>query len=189
MRPVRSNVGYVALVAMLCCTLVQAEPSPAVRYLMSKPASLFDLGMLNLQDRIRRVVADADPPFMFAGKYAEVTATYDYSLNRITVGVAYSGKVAQLPAVNEVESTCTRQLIRLRSILVPPNTVPGIGRSFMHADLNYEEADRPPDVSAQLDKITRVWIWIMLWDAKPEHLFSLSCEGSITGAEVTVTKP
>ena len=47
------SFGLLIFILSMTASPVRAEPSPAVQWLMNEPASLFDIGMIRLEKKIK----------------------------------------------------------------------------------------------------------------------------------------
>jgi hypothetical protein len=96
-----------ALIAFLPLVSI-GQPSPAARWLMSEPMSLFDWGIYRLERRLSAMGSGTPPATL---PYLLGVIAYDGSTNRIRVVSTFVGA--------GTEAECIDSLRRVKSVLVP----------------------------------------------------------------------
>ena len=107
-------VVFTRAVLLLFPLLAVAEPTPAIEYLMREPVTLFDLGMLKLDQAL------VDLNVQGVGRMSTIIA-YDWDKNRIKIGAATlfnKGRTTQA-----AKKGCTEALEKVKSRLgINPST-------------------------------------------------------------------
>jgi len=153
--------GMVFASSIFCVSSVQAEPSPSVQWLMTAPASLFDIGMINLDGFLKYRL----------GKDVHAFALYDWGKNRISISV-----IKELNNSDELNEICKNYMIVLRAIggvvggKTKNNLTSNFSAQFTHP--GYKSSTQPKDT------------WVTL-----DNIFDLTVEVSSKGKTVICTGP
>lgn len=138
---IKSVISFVLLLIILPLPQpAQAEPSSDVKWLMKEPASLFDLGMLELDKRAQRVSRQFEKS-KFVG-LSEAETTYEFDRNLIFVTLRILSQQDPTPA------NCLKYLNPLRVALK------GTGERFGH--WGYRQHNRPKELTANINEIVRI---------------------------------
>ena len=160
----------VLLFAILFATTTtgNTEPTPAVRYLMNEPVTLFDLGMLRLEQ-------------LFGSFTVPVHVTYQWKENRIAIDVFLPSNM-ETKSVQKVR--CKKVITGIKNILMV-NAQTGKPFSFSHSLLpelfshvGFTSTDKPKNVAAELDTITEVSV----------RVFNVMCKSALLSKEILFTQ-
>ncbi len=127
-----------------------ADPASSARWLMDKPASLFDLGMLRLRQRNKEEwTAELNMKTKSKGVLPEDVGVngvvYDLDRNIITILAAFSA-----PYIEAVdEKFCTSILVEYKNIIARYKK--DITAGFDH--IGYSDHSRPKDLDENISKI------------------------------------
>ena len=162
------KIGALALTVLILPIAVCAEPSPAIQKLMNEPASLFDLGMHNLNDHLA---------YAFPAKGINVTvANYDYSRNRIRISRSETLDSGQ----DFAKSICETYAQEIKGALgvhdgdkLILNT---IGSFFAHD--GYENKKTPKNIGIEIRNITEIEVILFCRGG------SVTCYGALDGKSI-----
>ena len=171
----------VLLFAILFATTTtgNTEPTPAVRHLMNEPVTLFDLGMLRLEQIFSNFkVADA--------KEAFVTVVYMWETNRISIHAFVTPNKAEF--VQGPKIRCKALITELKTnLFVNPLTSKPVYRSSrlreLFSHVGFTSTDEPKNVAAELDTITELSVSIV---SEPEA--STTCKSALLSKEILFTE-
>lgn len=165
----------VLLFAILFATTTtgNTEPTPAVRYLMNEPVTLFDLGMLRLEQLFGS--------FTVGSFTVPVHVTYQWKENRIAIDVFLTSNM-EAKSVQKVR--CKEVITGIKNILMVKAQT-GKPFSFSHSLLpelfshvGFTSTDKPKNVAAELDTITEVSV----------RVFNVMCKSALLSKEILFTQ-
>ncbi len=169
------------LVAILFATTTtgHTEPTPAVRHLMNEPATLFDLGMLRLQQKFRKIALD-DFDLVFA------VVSYDWDTNRIKITAFASTE--KIKTVEGRKQGCRKVLKEIKQDLgidletgrpKGPNSF--VSNLFSHVD--YSRRGWPSDLVDELDNMVELTARVF-----GQTGTGALCRSTLLGTEILFTK-
>lgn len=142
----------ILLVLILLSSISLAEPSRAVSWLMNEPASLFDIGMIQLRikntnewvPKLVKNIAKYELKLKLSSTHSG-EVVYNWDENRITIGASFIG--------NPSEKTCRAVLSEYQKILIPrSSSLKYMFAAAPFSHINYS-AKRPTELSENISKI------------------------------------
>ena len=146
------KVMFVACI--LGAAIVQAEPSPSVRYLMGESVSLFEWGIFRLQLTMETLNTGYE-----ASAKQTANVEYDWPKNQLTV------KVIVYPRYRSFQKATARQVCGsiMQEMKLEFGVDPRLGRrigTFFHHQ-QFETTDVPKNMDADLEAITNLEVEVM----------------------------
>ncbi|GEM_PF-6820193 len=171
------TLACTALLA-LAAPAADAEPTPAIRYLLGHQPTMMDFGLLRLQGALERMIRLNEAEFSLGGQSPSVVARYDFDANQITI--EFMDLLPKEPAIaaGDWEQRCRERMARVRALFRGDKASSGIGAQFNH--LGWPDTNRPFTLDAELRNMTYLRMYAQFADAR------LECRGALVGNEVFV---
>jgi len=158
---------------------LRAEPDPLVSWLMNEPATLFDIGMLRLNETL-----DLIKP-TFRGDLI-ASASYSWEQNRIRIGASAVLEKGR----SDFKSVCKKviKLIRRYGGGLPEfdpsygNYPSNYSEFFKHFD--YERKNAPDKYRQKLDQIFQIEVEVVEEDAVYDENVLARCDGPLMSNKV-----
>tara|TARA_R110002167_G_scaffold1696_8_gene8179 strand:+ start:1613 stop:2173 length:561 start_codon:yes stop_codon:yes gene_type:complete len=172
------KLNIVVFLAVLNASGLKAAPTPNISYLMGEPATLFDIGLLRLDEEMKKVRVKNISDLHFY-------TTYDWKENRIKLKAITLGSEAN--NTDEAKDWCRSTINYARQMLLInfETGKPFYGGSsklvelFSHVD--FGRGNKPEGIGAELDGIT---IISASFSAKSGNTRSVNCEAPLLGNKV-----
>jgi len=158
-------------------TMGNTEPTPAVQYLMNEPVTLFDLGMLRLEQIFKKLALEERELNL------NVTVGYAWKENRILIDM-YDRR-DKVESVQSRKMLCKEDIATLKNFLwisaetgKPPfSPTSRLQELFSH--IGFSRKSEPKNIAAELDTITELSVRLF---TKPSDL--TKCKSALLSKEV-----
>jgi hypothetical protein len=170
----------VVLFILFSVNISQAEPSSNMKYLMNKPISIMDWGLINIDLQLRKLT---DKTYAHELKEAQIIAPsviYNRGTNRIIIHIGIGGANTK----EQAKEWCKSTVDKIRSMFFinldtgKPYSVNG-ALYFYFTHVGYSKKSEPKGLSEELDNITVIKVEVIYQNSK-----SLICEAPLLGTSV-----
>lgn len=173
------NIIVVLSILLLQSHISSADPSQNIKYLMNEPVSLFDLGILRLNEQVKGLK-------LTNGGKLESTVDYEWDRNRIRI-LVFGPSDMHPKSLMEAKNWCHESFrsIRLTFGVNPDKGIPSyLDKSLLSVYFSHQEylkGNKPKNIEAELDNITEI---VAVFTIEDKDKTTIKCQGPLVSNEI-----
>lgn len=166
------KIFSMAIILLSMASISYAEPTPAIKYLMNKPVSLFDWGVHHIDEHLKVMhitfYLDADELKLRTAQL-KTTVGYDWADNRITINSNTDGVSFVMDEKEAAKKLCREIVKKIRVELmvdadnpsITPSSTFTVDNFFSHS--GYKLQDEPERLAEELLTIIDISTSLRYW--------------------------